>query len=857
MPSGAKYQSNNMAYQRKDTSGGLGKTQNGNAASFRTDAAISGSKAQGERVLQKFVFDAPEDSDGSLESSRTKSHGPAWDQFAENERRFGLKTDYDENIYTTAIDRSHPQYKQRAADADRKAREIEQSVTTNSHVAEERIIDNLARASNGLNEEEKYSGVRRQADFPPLASSNNSTKYTPPARRAPASQSTISSVPVDPAIISSQLARPDKHAAEKKASPTPKAEVATPPTTCESSVTATPETKPSVPKAGASTGRTVSPQVKAEGIPNATATVERDVATAFKTFATQQRNRVETARATKAKNDKELKLSDLKKFANTFKLNTPVPTDLISIIAKDPAKQKDILEKANRNAEEAKSSPSEVAKPLVPPSETRSAAAATRPPPANHGASPSNLASRQAPNRTPGFAQQQGLYNPQQFRGDRTAQGQQAVPQQNRGPGNLGARLRNIEQQKHGQMQANMPGHEARLPPTGPSDPNFSRRSSGVASVQGRLNPNSSEFRPSPHAASFNPNGKTSNGSSPRSAANAVEPAGTPPATRSLLKRKPMPGPDRPSLKEAKFDALGHIMTIKPAPGRDWQHTGGVKPAYDTPLTWRQLAIDEDPTSTMHLTYTKMFEMTPFPTQAMSPSNPSHAVPQVPHQHQLPFHLQQGVHGMNQRQSPRQPSMNLPGNHGHGPTPPFNGPDDHRMMTSQSQQSFTSPRLPHVPIAFPSPSMTQPAQLTYNAQMMQYPGGPPMQNYRSLSQGHAFMPQQPHMGPPVMMQSPAGGFMTSQGIAPGPQVMYPPGQPPFMPQGNGHPPTMPVNGYPSPGRGAPMMMSQGSQQGHQQQPAMYGMNHGVNLGPQYQNATPIYAQQPPGQSKPSYGWGLF
>lgn len=66
-----------------------------------------------------------------------------------------MKTDYDENIYTTAIDRSHPQYKQRMAEADRKAREIERSTTNNSHVAEERIVDNLASGENGLDEEDK------------------------------------------------------------------------------------------------------------------------------------------------------------------------------------------------------------------------------------------------------------------------------------------------------------------------------------------------------------------------------------------------------------------------------------------------------------------------------------------------------------------------------------------------------------------------------------------------------------------------------------------------------------------------------------------------------------------------------
>ena len=689
-----------------------------------------------------------------------------------------------------------------------------------------------------------------------MTSSNSGNKYTPPARRPPTGQATVKGAPVDPAIISSQLARPDKPVAEKsKASPTPattKPEVATPPTTATASFTAaTPETKATTSNTPSFSSRTASPNVRAEGAPNATATVEKDVTIAFKSFATQQRKNVDQLRSAKARNDKEIKLNDLKKFADSFKLHTPVPSDLVSIIAKDPAKQKEIQEKAKRNAEEAKANPSEAAKPIAP--VAPDARPAPRPVPAAHGTSPSNVPSRQNNNRNPGFAHQ-GQYNSQSFRTDRP-QSQQPVPaQQNRQPaGNLASRLRNIEQTKQNQTPLNpIPVHETRLPPTGPSnlvDPNFSRRSSGVTSAQGaRLNPNSSEFRPSPHAATFSPNGNPSTGSSPRSAITLVDQP-TPPVKRSLLRRAPISESERPSIKE-KFNALGFTKNLKPGPGKNWEATGGIRPAYDTTPTWRQLAPDEKPNSTMHLTYAKFFDMTPFPTQPMSPPNPTHSVPQVPHQHQLPFHLQQGVHNMAARQSPRQPPMNLHGNqHGHGPNAPFNGADDHRMIPSHSAQSYSSPRLQSLPMAaFQSP-MGQPAQMAYNPQMMPYQGGgaPPMQPYRSLSQSHQFVPQ-PHLGPAIMMPNPANGFMASQGMAPGPQMMYPPGQGQFMPPGNG-PPALPVNGYPSPGRSAaPMMMSQGSQQGHQQ--PMYGISPGMSPGPQYGNVTPMFTQQQiPGQSK--------
>lgn len=78
------------------------------------------------------------------------SSSGAWDQFAENEKRFGLKSDYDENMYTTVIDRSHPKYKERMAAADKKAREIERSAALTAHVAEERVMD--------------YSGGKGRAD---------------------------------------------------------------------------------------------------------------------------------------------------------------------------------------------------------------------------------------------------------------------------------------------------------------------------------------------------------------------------------------------------------------------------------------------------------------------------------------------------------------------------------------------------------------------------------------------------------------------------------------------------------------------------------------------------------------------
>lgn len=123
----------------------------GNRGSFRTDTAISNSRFGAERVLQPWVPDANDTFNGSLEKSAS---GSQWDQFAENERLFGLQTDYDENIYTTAINKSHPQYRERIAAAEKKAREIERSTATTAHVAEERIMD-YGGGDDGGDEEDK------------------------------------------------------------------------------------------------------------------------------------------------------------------------------------------------------------------------------------------------------------------------------------------------------------------------------------------------------------------------------------------------------------------------------------------------------------------------------------------------------------------------------------------------------------------------------------------------------------------------------------------------------------------------------------------------------------------------------
>ena len=96
------------------------------------------------------------EADLSLEGTakaKSPSRSVEWDQFEANERLYGVKSDYDENLYTTAIDRTNPLYKQRLAAAERIAREIEGASAMNSHVAEERGL--ILGDDSGMDEEDK------------------------------------------------------------------------------------------------------------------------------------------------------------------------------------------------------------------------------------------------------------------------------------------------------------------------------------------------------------------------------------------------------------------------------------------------------------------------------------------------------------------------------------------------------------------------------------------------------------------------------------------------------------------------------------------------------------------------------
>ncbi|KAI0517287.1 hypothetical protein F5B22DRAFT_645920 [Xylaria bambusicola] len=862
-----------MSYQKRDTpenrSGGGNANKganksNGTPSSFRTDGAISSSRGNRERVLQPWV--APSGSEGTDMTLEKSTSGRAWDQFAANERQFGITTTYDENIYTTVIDKSHPLYKERLAKADKAAKEIEGSATTTAHHAEERQMNFVGGDDAGDDEEEKYSGVRRQ-DLAALG--NRETKYTPPARRAPTANSTVKGAPVDPAIISSQLRTQKPQVAskqeDKKAQATSSLEAAPvplpvqpPEAKAETKVEKPSDPKPtnqaSVPlKPSAATSRTMSPQKDAQGpVKNATSTVEFDVLKEFKSFAQQQRMNVDKARHTKAKADKEVKLTELKRFASNFKLPTPVPLDLISIIAKDPEKQREIQEKANRDAQEVAQRKLNEAKakgkkePVGTAAESQSNATPTAPA-ESRTSRPAN-----APSAT-------GPSGPMRNQGGRVPPNYQPFPNNRSGQQHMGQQGRQglthrIRESQKSQAQ------ELRIPPTGPANAinlPFPPRMGGSNHLSAKLNPNSHEFRPNAFAPSFSPNGHPSASSSPRSSinhahvpsANAVTHVSAP---IIISKKGRTPDPK-------KCNILNFAKTIQPPETKNWGENGNLRPSYDTPPTWRSVADEEKEDSTMHLTCDEYFERQPFTSQPTP--TPPHLLPQhIPHHHQLPLHMQHGAHNVGPRHSPHAPPVQMHGGqHNAVPHTPFNGSDDHRMIHSNSNQSYSSPRMTHqVPMAYPATMHSTP-QMPYGQHMMPSfmgPGAPQMNNFnRSLSNNTQFMPQQSGaMAAPMMMQP---HFMGPGMVAGPPQMhMYAAGQP-FIPAGN-TPQPIPgaANGYPSPGRpAAPMMVPGGSSQGqvmYAQSPSMqfqqpFAQPQGQinnNMRPSYNGAGSQYGSSP-------------
>lgn len=732
-----------------------------------TDAQISAKSRHRERELQR--WDAGPDTavDLSLEASGS---GDTWDQFAANERMYGVSSSYDEDIYTTSIDRNNPEYKRQAAKAERIAREIENSAPANAHVAEERRRD-AHRGDDAADEEEKYSGVARENSALPKRAAG---AYVPPSQRPITGAPSVPGAPFDPAIISSQIkAVPAPPNAAKPAQEPPQPVQAPAPVVAEAVKAA--------PASSAAANSIEAPKKKEH---HTTEDRVRDTADAFKQFANNEKLRLRAAQEQKRSNqrqEKNVKLNDLKKFAENFKLKSRVPDDLVPILAKDREKQLEIQKKADQAAKEEETRAKD--------RDSEKASSVTASP------APSSSVSQATPAPS---ADQRLPYNQQ----NRARGGQQVRPQGPPGqfPNNvpLSQRLRNNLPYNHRGGVQPLPA-DLRIP-SGPPQPLGADMPMSPNSAT-RLNVSAKVFEFRPGASAFTPTGTSP---SPQRIEKTEEIV---PFFSKGKKKETKPMDDlHDSIKrmaEADIPEHAKLAVMK---------NGGVPQAFNTVPTWTC------PKSNENLTHDATFPKAQRPASGPSPlHNPNPA--QIPHAHQLPAHMQ-GVPPMpapNQRQQ-------FYGQPQPGHAPSFDPRLQHQFGPNGSVQN--SPRVQQVPVApfngqmppmqmqqFPgqplppygmSPSMQYRQMAPQGAPMMMPGGSQPMMPMRPGFGGPQFNPQMG--GGHVMMQNPSQGYQSG----PMPQNY---GGSPMPPHAQPQMPHMQQHGSFS-GSPRPHMMShQGSHQG--------------------------------------------
>ncbi|EGP83104.1 uncharacterized protein MYCGRDRAFT_111497 [Zymoseptoria tritici IPO323] len=753
--------------------------QNGAAASsFMTDTQISGRDPHMPRARELQRWDAGHES--SIDMSLGDPNDSSWDQFAANERMYGVQSTYDEDIYTTSINRQNPEYKRRQAEADRIAREIEGSAPANAHVAEERRRD--ANRDDGGDEEDKYSGVRREATTLPKRATG---AYVPPSQRPMTGAPSVPGVPFDPAIISSQI----------KASPaqTSQAQAPVPRVSTEIS-----------PDSG------VAPKKKE----TTTEDRVRDTADAFKQFANNEKLRVraaQEAKRTTARQEKNVKLNDLKKFAANFKLKSRVPDDLVPILAKDREKQLEIQSKAEEAAKEEES-------------RDKTNSAVTSP-------IPSNTTSQPGP--PPSTGPRVDL-NQQQRQRPQAGRGGPAPGQQGQGPAQLpraplGQRIQGNFNARAGMPQP-LPA-DLRIPAGPPPAATEQPMSPGSAT---RLNVNAKAFEFRPGAFAFTPTGSS------------------PSPQRAVSRGR------QPAEQKASFFSKGKPKTTKPFPStfdplhrmaeadyndqekKKYTQNGGLPQAYNTNPTW---PVTKPNDGAMYLA---AFPKTQAPSQGPSPMHTPIPNNQMPHAHQLPAHM----HGNMQQPSHRQQQFYPQQQHGPTFDPRLQqqfGPNGSVQNSPRAQQIPVAPfsgQMPPMPQGFPgqpmpqgygvSPSMAYRQPHMQSGPMMMMPGQPQGQMGQMRPGGYGPGPQfnGPLMGGHMMVQQHSGGYangpMPQQGFSP-----MPPHAQPHMPHMQQHG-GQNFNNGPRP----PMMSHQGSHQGFQPNMQMQGQ-----FQPSPNQAHPYHLQQ--------------
>ncbi|KDN45579.1 hypothetical protein K437DRAFT_256499 [Tilletiaria anomala UBC 951] len=238
---------------------------------FRTDVEISASRiADGGagRSLQKWSDDGnvPDLGPGAGLSAA----GGRWDQFATNEAKFGLKTDYNEELYTTKLDKSGVDFAVREKEAARLAAEIMSTATNDAHLAEERG----QKDDSGLNEEDKYGAVQRSPNA-----------YVPPARR-----------------LSSQGASGRTNLAAVS--------------------------QAAIARSSGENGAAVRGAAATAPVSKKDKSMVYDE---FNRFVQKEQSRAAALQHQQAKKEKDQRLAELKNWGSTFKLKSPAPADIPGI----------------------------------------------------------------------------------------------------------------------------------------------------------------------------------------------------------------------------------------------------------------------------------------------------------------------------------------------------------------------------------------------------------------------------------------------------------------------------------------------------------------------------------------------
>ncbi|KAK5171388.1 poly(A)-binding protein binding protein [Saxophila tyrrhenica] len=801
--------------------------QNGSiGSSFRTDTEISArdSSQPRERELQRWDAGADSNIDMSLEASGETG----WDQFAANERMYGVSSTYDENIYTTQINRDDPRYRQREAEAARIAREIEGSAPSNAHVAEERRRD--AERGEGLDEEEKYSGVQRETSALPKRATG---AYVPPSQRPLTNLPTVPGAPYDPAIIS--LAKPSP-------APTQQTAATAQQTPKNASGLRTPDSTSQV------TSQTSSSRNVTDGSQSAAKATEttaedhvRNVKDQFKRFANDEKLKAKNAQEMRKmgmKADKEVKLNDLRKFAQMFTLKSEVPDDLVPILAKDREKQIEIQQKAKQAAEDDAARRSE--------REKRKAASATSPAQSS-AASQSAATAPQASTAT----SQAGTSFTQPAPSRTRAAPNMRIPQFS-GPMQSQQRPGNSQQGRpYGRNGIPAPQPlpaDLRIPPPRAAAP----VDAGPLSPSKGLNAGAKAFEFRPAASTFTPTGVSP---SPQRSQGKVSPAVTETADffqgKKPAGRKSKKGPSEATNPLKRMLKAEHPEELKKA----FTTNGGIPQPYRTPPTW---PFEE---AHMNMSYQDSIPKPPSQTHSQM-HTPSQSTSQMPHAHQMQPHM----HGQPPTPSQRPPFLPPPHHshpQGYGPGMPHFGPNG-------SVQN--SPRFQHQQMAFNGQMQGMPMPQFAGQQMqgyqmspsMQYrqmnmpPNGPMMMHPQNQSKsrhphdrdavtndtsvpGHqGFQRGGPPQGynqqmmPGTMPNQPHGGNFMPGAPMPGQHPGHNPQQQNFSPMPPHAQPQMHPGGYAgSPRPSGHMMQHASSHQGFQPQHNMGGMMGGgmnMNMG---------------------------